>query len=54
VIVPKCGGGDDTAELDRGILEEKIEGVTGRCILIVRGNYYMPVSIIYLKDTIDL
>jgi hypothetical protein len=49
VTVPKCNGGTSTAEPDVGILKERSEGVTRKCIVIFRGKDYMPVSIIYLK-----
>jgi hypothetical protein len=49
VTVPKCSGGDSTAEPDIGILEENIRGCDWEMQLIFRGNDYMPVSIIYLK-----
>jgi hypothetical protein len=32
VTVPKCSGGDSTAEPDIGILEAKIGGVTGNAL----------------------
>jgi hypothetical protein len=49
VTVPKCSGGDSTAEPDIGILKVNVGGCDWEMQLIFRGNDYMPVSIIYLK-----
>jgi hypothetical protein len=49
VTVPKCSGGDSTAEPDVGTLKVNVGGCDWEMQLIFRGNDYMPVSIIYLK-----
>jgi hypothetical protein len=46
MTVPKCGRGEDTAELNVGIVKVNVRGCDGDMQLIYRGNNYMPVSII--------
>jgi hypothetical protein len=49
MIVPKCGGGEDTIEPNVGTLKVNVRGFEWNMKLIYRGNNYMPVSNIYLK-----
>jgi hypothetical protein len=49
MTVPKCGRGEDTAELNVGILKVNVRGCDWDKKLIYRGNNYMPMSNIYLK-----
>jgi hypothetical protein len=49
MTVTKCGGGDSTVEPDVRILKANVRRCDWKMQLVVRGNDYMPVVIIYLK-----
>jgi hypothetical protein len=50
VTVPKCSGGGSTVDSGVRILKENFRGCDWEMQLVFRGNDYMPVSTIYLKE----